>query len=57
VVGEFFEGKGGSEWARLVVAGDSSLTGKDMMIFGDGGIEGVGESGANGNVAVGPDEF
>jgi hypothetical protein len=57
VVGEFFEGKEGSKWAGLVVARDSSLAGKDVMILGDGGVEDVGESGANGDVIVGLDGY
>jgi hypothetical protein len=57
VVGEFFEGKKGSEWAGLVVARGSSLVGKDVMILGDGGVEDVGESGANGDVVVGLDGY
>jgi hypothetical protein len=57
VVREFFEGEKGSEWAGLVVARDSSLVGKDVMILGDGGVEDVGESGANGYVVVGLDRY
>jgi hypothetical protein len=55
VKGEFFEGEEGSERAGLVFARDSSLSGKDVMILGDGGVEDVGECGANGYVAVGLD--